>query len=129
VYVGGLAITPALFTSTCNGPRHDDTNSRTDDRSVRSSSATFGAGVPVLAPMSFAARSPASTSRTASVTSAPASASALAVSIPIPDAAPVTTTDRPVRSIPATTSDAVLENPNDDLIPLTAQPLLRNDDT
>ena len=67
---------------------------------------------PVVAVMSAAVRSPASVSRTASVTSAPAPASARAVSTPIPDAPPVTIARFPERSIPATTSAAVESNPN-----------------
>ena len=58
-------------------------------------------------PMSAATRSPAAVSRTASVTSAPAPLSARAVSIPIPEAPPVTIARLPVRSMPATTSAAV----------------------
>ena len=57
--------------------------------------------------MSAAVRSPASMLRTARVTSAPAAASARAVSTPMPDAPPVTTARRPVRSTPAMTSAAV----------------------
>ena len=48
----------------------------------------------------------------AMVTSAPASASARAVSIPMPEAPPVTTARRPVRSTPARTSDAVVSQLN-----------------
>jgi hypothetical protein len=62
--------------------------------------------------MSSATRFPASTFRTASVTSAFARASARAVSIPMPEAAPVTIARRAVRSTPATTSAAVDCAPN-----------------
>jgi hypothetical protein len=58
--------------------------------------------------MSSAARSPASVSRTASVTSAPARASARAVATPIPELAPVTMTRRLRRSMPSTTCSAVV---------------------
>jgi hypothetical protein len=68
--------------------------------------------LPVLAAMSAAVRCPASVSRTASVTSAPALASARAVSTPIPDEPPVTIARAPQRSIPAITSAAVDSNPN-----------------
>ena len=63
--------------------------------------------MPVDRAISAAVRSPASTSRTASVTEAPAPASARAVSMPMPDAPPVTMARRPVRSMPSTTSAAV----------------------
>lgn len=46
------------------------------------------------------------------VTSAPASANARPLSIPMPDAPPVTTARMPVRFIPATTSAAVDEKLN-----------------
>src|SRR2546430_720835 len=62
--------------------------------------------------MSERAASPLATSRTASVTLAPATASARAVSTPIPEAAPVTIAFLPRRSIPATTSIAVEPCPN-----------------
>jgi len=63
--------------------------------------------LPVVAVMSRAVCSPASVLRTASVTAAPVPASARAVSMPMPDAAPVTTMRRPVRSMPRATSAAV----------------------
>src|SRR3954464_37618 len=68
--------------------------------------------LPVVAVMSPAVCSPASVLRTASVTVAPAPARARAVSTPMPDAAPVTTTRRPLRSMPAATSAAVDSRPN-----------------
>ena len=61
--------------------------------------------------MLAALRSPASVSRTARVTSAPALANARAVSIPMPDEAPVTIARLPERSMPSITSAAVESNP------------------
>ena len=63
---------------------------------------------PTVRLMSAAVRSPAAVSRTASVTSAPAPASARAVSMPMPEAPPVTIARLPVRSTPSTTSAAVV---------------------
>ena len=71
------------------------------------------AGLPVCSRRSPRRRArPASRSRTARVTSAPAAARARAVSRPIPEAPPVTTARRPVRSTPASTSAAVELAPN-----------------
>lgn len=98
---------PALLTRMCSGPSHAALNAATDAWSARSSGATKSCLLPVVAMTSWTVRSPAARSRTASVTSAPAPASARTVSMPMPDAPPVTTTRRPVRSTPATTSAAV----------------------
>ena len=91
----------------CSGPSHPATNDATDAWSARSSGATRTCWLPVVAVISAAVRSPAARLRTARVTSAPAPASARAVSMPIPEAPPVTITRWPFRSIPATTSAAV----------------------
>ncbi len=107
VRISGDAIRPALLTRMCSGPSQEATNDATDAWSARSSGATRTCLLPVVAVMSSAVRSPASRLRTASVTSAPAPARARAVSMPIPDAPPVTTTRRPARSMPSTTSSAV----------------------
>ena len=61
--------------------------------------------------MSAAALLPASTSRTAMVTVAPARASERAVSRPMPEAPPVTRALRPERSTPLSTSSAVDPKP------------------
>ena len=98
---------PALLTRMCSGPSQAAANAATEAWSARSSRAASTCLLPVVAVISAAVRSPASTLRTASVTSAPAPASARAVSMPIPDAPPVTMTRRPVRSMPSTTSAAV----------------------
>ena len=83
----GVAITPALLTSTCSGPLPAARRTRRPKRwSARSSRRDAHGRAPVVAAMSSAVRSPASVSRTASVTSAPAPASARAVSTPMPDA-------------------------------------------
>jgi len=68
-------------------------------------------GLPVLVAMSAAVRCPASASRTASVTSAPALASARAVSTPMPDEPPVTIARLPESSMPSITSAAAEANP------------------
>ena len=86
----GSAITPALLTRTCNGPVQARTKPVTEAGSARSSRATCTAPA-----IPSATRVPASTLRTANVTSAPADASARAVSTPIPELAPVTITCRP----------------------------------
>ena len=57
-------------------------------------------------------RCPAARLRTARVTSAPIAAKARAVSMPMPDAPPVTTTRLPDRSMPSVTSAVVESNPN-----------------
>jgi len=103
----GQAITPALLTRMSSGPSQPAVKLATDAWSARSNGATRTCLLFVVATMSSAVRSPAATLRTARVTSAPALASARAVSMPMPDAPPVTMTRRPVRSIPATTSAAV----------------------
>ncbi len=103
----GLAITPALLTRMCSGPSHAAVKAATEDWSARSSMATWICLLPVLATSSSAVACPASGLRTARVTSAPAPARARAVSTPMPEAAPVTTARRPVRSTPAITSAAV----------------------
>src|SRR4051812_8226831 len=99
-------MTPALSTRMCTGPLQARTNADTDDWSDRSSGAT-AISCPVVSATSAAVFSPAIWLRTAMVTSAPAPASARAVSMPMPDAPPVTTARRPVRSTPAMTSAAV----------------------
>ena len=48
VRVSGVAITPALFTSTCSGPLHPFTNASMDARSVSSSGATRTGGPPAV---------------------------------------------------------------------------------
>ena len=100
---------PALLMSMCSGPSQAAANAATEAWSARSRRATSTCLLPVVPVpvISAAARSPASTLRTASVTSAPAPASARAVSMPMPDAPPVTMARRPVRSMPSTTSAAV----------------------
>src|SRR5580704_11797399 len=98
--------------SRSSGPVQVAVKAITDAGSARSSRPTWTAVLPVVAVMSAAVRWPASASRTASVTSAPTLASARAVSIPMPDAPPVTIARRPVRSIPAMTSAAVDCAPN-----------------
>ncbi len=108
---------PALLMRMCSGPSQADANAATEAWSARSSRATRTCllpvvPVPVVLVIWEAVRSPASRLRTASVTSAPAPASARAVSMPIPDAPPVTMARRPVRSMPATTSAAVDSAPN-----------------
>jgi hypothetical protein len=89
---------PALFTRMCSGPVQPETNSPTEARSARSSRATRTRGLPPAALIADAAFSPASVSRTARVTSAPAPASTRAVSWPMPEEAPVTIARLPVRS-------------------------------
>ena len=74
-------MTPALLTRMCSGPSHASTNASTDARSARSSGATRRACCRWSRRCPAAVRPPASSSRTASVTSAPAPASARAVSI------------------------------------------------
>jgi len=69
-------------------------------------------GLPVEAARLAAVSAPAVRLRTASVTSAPVRASARAVSMPIPEAAPVTMMRLPERLQPATTSSAVDRAPN-----------------
>ena len=103
----GRAMTPALLTRMCSGPCQAAANAVTEARSARSNAATRTPPLPVVEEISAATRSPAAVSRTARVTSAPAPARARAVSTPMPDAPPVTTVRRPVRSMPATTSSAV----------------------
>ena len=66
--------------------------------------------------MSSATRSAAARSRAAMIVSAPAAARARAVSTPMPLAAPVTSARRPCRSMPATTSSAVLEKPKAEVL-------------
>jgi hypothetical protein len=112
VRISGEAIRPALLTRMCNGPSQRTAKARTEDWSARSRPATCTSLFPVLAMMSAVTWSPARVLRTARVTSAPAPASARAVSIPIPDAPPVTIVRMPVRSMPAITSAAVLVAPN-----------------
>ena len=107
VRISGDAITPALLTRMSSGPSQPAASTATDTWSARSSGATYTSLLPVAAMMSSAVRFPASVLRTASVTSAPAPASALAVSIPMPDAPPVTRARLPVRSTPSRTSAAV----------------------
>ena len=107
VRIRGEAMIPALLMSMSSGPSQAAANAATEAWSARSSRATRTCLLPVVPVMSSAVRSPASTLRTARVTSAPAPASARAVSMPIPDAPPVTMARRPVRSMPSTTSAAV----------------------
>ena len=106
-----IAIIPALLTSMCSGPAHAAANAATEALVGEVQRRDRDGGVPVRRAMSAAVRSPASVSRTARVTSAPAPASARAVSTPMPDAPPVTIARRPVRSTPATTSAAVDSKP------------------
>ena len=73
---------------------------------------TSTSSLPVEVTMSAATRTPASVSRTASVTAAPARASSRAVSTPMPDEPPVTIARLSLRSIPAITSAAVEVAPN-----------------
>jgi hypothetical protein len=112
VRMSGDAIIPALPTRMCRGPSQAAANARTEAGSDSSSGATWMSLLPVVPVMSSAVRSPASVSRTARVTSAPALASARAVSTPMPEAPPVTTARMPVRSMPSTTSAAVEVAPN-----------------
>ena len=112
VLVSGVAMIPALLTRTCRGPSHASTKAWMEPRSARSTRPTRTFGLPVSSLISAATAWPAATSRTARVTSAPVRARARAVSTPMPDAAPVTTARRPVRSTPRTTSSAVVANPN-----------------
>ena len=105
-------MTPALLIRMCSGTVQPAAKAATDRWSARSSGRTWIAVLPVVAAMSAAVRSPAPTSRTARVTSAPAAASARAVSIPMPEEPPVTIARLPLRSMPATTSAAVESNPN-----------------
>ena len=107
VRFSGEAMTPALLTRMCSGPSQAAANDATEARTARSRGATATCLLPVVAMMSSAVCSPALVLRTARVTSAPAPASARAVSIPIPEAPPVTMARRPVRSIPSMTSAAV----------------------
>jgi hypothetical protein len=108
----GTPMTAALLTSMSSGPSQRATNAATDCGSARSSSDTRTSSLPVVSTMSAATFWPASVSRTASVTAAPALASALAVSMPMPEELPVTIARLPVRSTPATTSAALDSKPN-----------------
>src|SRR5258708_7079987 len=108
----GSAITPALLMSTSSGSLQPPTKAAMDARSARSTRPTSTVPAPVVAMMAAAVRSPASVSRTASVTAAPAPTSALAVSTPIPEEPPVTIARLPARSIPSITWAAVDSKPN-----------------
>ena len=105
-------MTPALLTSRCSGPFQASTNVATDAWSDRSILAIRTFGLPVVAMMSAATGTAVSVLCTASVISAPQRASARAVSIPMPDAPPVTIARLPERTMPLATSAAVDRNPN-----------------
>ena len=103
-----IAITPALSTRISSGPSQAATKASMLAASISSRGATDTSSFPVLERMSAATRSPSSVLLTARVTAAPAPARARAVSMPIPDAPPVTMARFPPRSIPSTTSAAVV---------------------
>jgi hypothetical protein len=100
----------------CNGPVHlsANANATIDAWSPRSSGATTIWPFPVLAVIAAAAVAAAfeSGSRTASVTSAPTLANARVVSVPRPEAAPVTTARLPARSTPDNASVVVEDASN-----------------
>ena len=101
VCASGDAITPALFTRTCSGPFQASAERGDRPAIGEVEIAHVDVGVARRRGDVAAVCSPASRLRTASVTVAPAPASARAVSTPMPDAAPVTMTRRPLRSMPA----------------------------
>ena len=102
-----IAITPALLIKRCSGSFHPATNAAIELSLVSSSGLTSTFGLPVSATICAATFAPESVSRTARVTAAPRRASVLAVSMPIPDAPPVTIARLPVKSTPSLTSSAV----------------------
>jgi hypothetical protein len=103
---------PALLIRMCNASVQSAQKRRTEAMSASSSGLTSTASFPVEARISSATADAASGRRTASVTAAPADASVRAVSMPIPEAPPVTRARFPTRSTPRTTSAAVVANPN-----------------
>ena len=69
VRCSGIAITPAVLTSTCHGARHSRTTGAMDARSTRSSVAARTFRLPVVAVISATTGAAPSVFRTANVTS------------------------------------------------------------
>ncbi len=101
VLVRSAGITPALLTSACSSEfsaAKRAANSRTEARLDTSQSSSTSLSEPVRSEIRARASSPRSRLRTSMCTVAPPRASRSLMAAPIPDPAPVTSTDQPANA-------------------------------